>query len=315
MGFDCSKSKENPHLWFYKITLKAWRVFTPDAPPKEEAVVAETSNLAKALNMIEKVLDTISAVGNLIDAITQDLERVFNIALKVLNVVKGILQVAKKIMDFPKMIAAKFKDLVRAIKNKLKQISSIFKNKTPTQIKNINASLQKMSGLLSSSATTGMINEAQNPFASSKNIISNFSLLNLIDLTEIPLSTEDRDLITKEDAITAAVTVRDLNIMKEDVRRIRDTFADSRRLGNTTYNRIFDRQNTTSQSKRATTQDHQVIKALTDLIYVIDNVTVAKLDRKTIRRPDPFLRIQTLSDETSAGLSVITPQRAFPIPF
>ena len=317
ISFEHNKSNDNPHLYNYKIALKAWDLaeteFEEQLSPKFEFDAKNENYLTRALNTLSAARAVISGADSTIRSVTSVMDNIYSVVGDTLLVVKDSAGLANTIVDFPNMIKRKWNAIAKDFNKKISDISASLPFKTQQQQLNIQSSMSSLQGqandLVNTSTPTNpsgiptgalkdrdqQIQDTKNPFNTSKDMATNLDFLDEYPLSDFSLSDQENLSIENKISSIRKLTIADYDEKRLIIEAARDAYELSRITNGTPI-----------------LNDYLVVIAFNDIISVIDAFSATKTSI-TDNLPDPF--VVAKSNANNAGITIGDPKSCFPIPF
>lgn len=343
VSFDVNKSAEKPHQFDYRIVLKAWDIADTTGLKAASKTPFALEQLSNNPNLITRLFQTlrearavISSAQGAIRAVASDFESGYKIIKEVMLVIKELGGLGRTLADFDELVESRWVQIARDFDSKIDEINNEFGGNAPASQmqRNIVSSLSTISE--SASATTNSLDptnprnipvqsltkeerdrtqkksDTQNPFNNTSSLITHTDLLDTYSIDDFVLNDFEQDRIDNTITAINTFTIADYDKKRKQIENIRDAYADSRQLGDPTYDSVVNRTTVVGLRRNPTTQDYLILKSFNDIVSVIDALSATnELIRQNI--PDPFARAQAAVADSDININ--SSNSAFPVPF
>lgn len=330
VSFDINKSADSPHLYNYKITLKAWAIaegsIDDQARSAFDFAAASGGTLTRMKNVLKGARSILSSSSNTIRAVARDFNAVFSIGNEAMLVVKDAGEFVHTAADFPEMMANQWNYIARGFKQKAQEVKDSFTGGSspasePHGDRSMRAALKSFEEFAPAADTRATENpndaagpavDARNPMASTNDTISNVDMLDQYSLDELNVSPTEQEAMDAKVARANALTINDWDVRRRKIEDIRDAYADSRGLSDASYDAAARRSSVAGTRRLPTTEDYVILTAFNDMISVIDGITATN-DLMKRNLPDPFARARAIVGDS--GITITSATSAFTVPF
>lgn len=303
--FDTTKDAGEPHNIKYRVMLRAWDLAGQFPVPTRSAadLGSGITVLAAAFNTLRAARSTLAAASLVIRGVVSDYDNLIKIVNEVGLLLKDATGVAKSFADFDEIAASK--------ESELRQASPDLRGLTSSTILDAtNPSGRPVPGAVQN-AQAQQLRDSNNPLRSPEQRLKLIDALDKISVNSIALTSADKDAMNTKLARVRAYTIADFDSMRARFESARESFSDSIGLNDVTYDAVLKRE-PAAQIRLATSNDYKTLKALNDLVAVMDSLTTTK-DVVSTRLSDPFVRAQVNSG--SSDLRITPYNNGYPIPF
>lgn len=340
--FEYNKSSENPLLFSYKITLRAWDLADFGGrfnlhyrnPLAQYIKGRDTDYVTRTVETLKEARATIARYSNSIKGVVSDFENVFTMLNEALLVAKEGAGLGRTLADFPEMAKDKWSNLSKDLENKLSLVSDETAFNSNSQVnKNLSLSVESLKSSLSVPYTSDVMNpssipinsnsleqqytnqikfDIENPFNSLSSSIAHIDFLDKYPLESLSITSSESEKIYSKLQGLSFYNITDYDTIRRKIEETRDAYADSKSLGDEDYNNASKRVDTVRAPQTPSQEDYLIIKSFNDYISAIDGFSATNDDiRKYI--PDPFIRAQKIVGDSE--LVIKKANSAFPVPF